>query len=190
MLDFNIEPNLDSIPSDHWLVSLENKDLHTLAINLDFIPPDSLPINCDRLDLQTRIFNFLIFQYPQTQGKDFKYNRLLHQTQLTPNTKRKISDYLNITDKDSGIENSNRLSNNFSLELEETFIDLEIISSFRLNYTHTENVLRLFCIMKIEYAEPIKLDSDKNMSFVTMEALFSALEIMSILIVNGLYHFQ
>ncbi|KAK7579931.1 hypothetical protein V9T40_000560 [Parthenolecanium corni] len=149
MLDFDVEPNLDSIPSDHWLVSLENKDLHTLAINLDFITPDSLPINCDRVELQNRIFNFLIFQYPQTQGKDFKYNRLLHQTQLTPNTKRKISDYLNITNNDSGIENSNRLSNNFNLALEETFIDLEIISSFRLNYTTSHETVKKSIISEI-----------------------------------------
>lgn len=42
--------------------------------------------------------------------------------------------------------------------------------------------------MKFEYAESdIKLDSDKNTSFFTTEALFCAWQIISIRIANGLY---
>lgn len=64
---------------------------------------------------------------------------MLNQTQLTPNTKKKIIDYLNITN-DSGIETSNRLSDNFSIALEETY--LETTTLFRLNWNSAKETVK------------------------------------------------
>ncbi|KAK7588127.1 hypothetical protein V9T40_005372 [Parthenolecanium corni] len=132
MLDHETTPNLNILPSYHWLHSIDNKRLFNFCINNNLIPKNSISEEINRTDLQTKVYSHLSITDPQNKGKDFPYQQFCGtpQENITLQHSPQNSDNQNLID--SGINSVLDISD-FETN-ETTLFDLQILDSLKANF--------------------------------------------------------